>query len=97
MKLRIGLPNTVAHEADRRLMLEWARLAEEAQPGSTSSGRPTSRTTTRGIRRREDSGARKRRCRCDDREEADDDGEDAHLPSVGVPCEGFLIVVLMER
>jgi Luciferase-like monooxygenase len=30
MKLGIGLPNTMAHETDRRLMLEWARLAEEA-------------------------------------------------------------------
>ncbi|MGH2996866.1 MAG: LLM class flavin-dependent oxidoreductase [Gaiellaceae bacterium] len=30
MKLGIGLPNTVAHETDRRLMLEWARLADEA-------------------------------------------------------------------
>ncbi|MGL6279123.1 MAG: LLM class flavin-dependent oxidoreductase [Gaiella sp.] len=30
MKLGIGLPNTLAHETDRRLMLEWARLADEA-------------------------------------------------------------------
>ena len=30
MKLGIGLPNTMAHEADRRLMLDWARLADEA-------------------------------------------------------------------
>jgi alkanesulfonate monooxygenase SsuD/methylene tetrahydromethanopterin reductase-like flavin-dependent oxidoreductase (luciferase family) len=30
MKLGIGLPNTMAHETDRRLMLEWARLADEA-------------------------------------------------------------------
>jgi alkanesulfonate monooxygenase SsuD/methylene tetrahydromethanopterin reductase-like flavin-dependent oxidoreductase (luciferase family) len=30
MKLGIGLPNTMAYEADRRLMLEWARLADEA-------------------------------------------------------------------
>jgi alkanesulfonate monooxygenase SsuD/methylene tetrahydromethanopterin reductase-like flavin-dependent oxidoreductase (luciferase family) len=30
MKLGIGLPNTMAQEADRRLMLEWARLADEA-------------------------------------------------------------------
>jgi alkanesulfonate monooxygenase SsuD/methylene tetrahydromethanopterin reductase-like flavin-dependent oxidoreductase (luciferase family) len=30
MKLGIGLPNTLAHEADRRLMLDWARLADEA-------------------------------------------------------------------
>lgn len=30
MKLGIGLPNTMAHEVDRRLMLDWARLAEEA-------------------------------------------------------------------
>ena len=30
MKLGIGLPNTMAHETDRTLMLEWARLADEA-------------------------------------------------------------------
>jgi alkanesulfonate monooxygenase SsuD/methylene tetrahydromethanopterin reductase-like flavin-dependent oxidoreductase (luciferase family) len=30
MKLGIGLPNTLAHEADRRLMLNWARLADDA-------------------------------------------------------------------
>jgi alkanesulfonate monooxygenase SsuD/methylene tetrahydromethanopterin reductase-like flavin-dependent oxidoreductase (luciferase family) len=30
MKLGIGLPNTLAHEIDRKLMLEWARLADEA-------------------------------------------------------------------
>jgi len=30
MKLGIGLPNTMAFETDRRLMLEWARLAEQA-------------------------------------------------------------------
>jgi alkanesulfonate monooxygenase SsuD/methylene tetrahydromethanopterin reductase-like flavin-dependent oxidoreductase (luciferase family) len=30
MKLGIGLPNTMAHELDRRLMLDWARLADEA-------------------------------------------------------------------
>jgi alkanesulfonate monooxygenase SsuD/methylene tetrahydromethanopterin reductase-like flavin-dependent oxidoreductase (luciferase family) len=30
MKLGIGLPNTMANETDRRLMLEWARLADEA-------------------------------------------------------------------
>ncbi len=30
MKLGIGLPNTMAHEIDRRLMLDWARLADEA-------------------------------------------------------------------
>jgi alkanesulfonate monooxygenase SsuD/methylene tetrahydromethanopterin reductase-like flavin-dependent oxidoreductase (luciferase family) len=30
MKLGIGLPNTMAHETDRRLMLDWARLAEDA-------------------------------------------------------------------
>jgi alkanesulfonate monooxygenase SsuD/methylene tetrahydromethanopterin reductase-like flavin-dependent oxidoreductase (luciferase family) len=30
MKLGIGLPNTLAHETDRALMLDWARLAEEA-------------------------------------------------------------------
>ena len=30
MKLGIGLPNTMAQEADRRLMLEWARIADEA-------------------------------------------------------------------
>lgn len=30
MKLGIGLPNTMAHETDRALMLDWARLAEEA-------------------------------------------------------------------
>lgn len=30
MKLGIGLPNTMAHETDRRLMLDWARVADEA-------------------------------------------------------------------
>lgn len=30
MKLGIGLPNTMAHETDRRLMLDWARQAEQA-------------------------------------------------------------------
>ena len=30
MKLGIGLPNTLAYETDRQLMLDWARLAEEA-------------------------------------------------------------------
>ena len=30
MKLGLGLPNTMAHETDRKLMLEWARLADEA-------------------------------------------------------------------
>jgi alkanesulfonate monooxygenase SsuD/methylene tetrahydromethanopterin reductase-like flavin-dependent oxidoreductase (luciferase family) len=30
MKLGIGLPNTMAYECDRRLMLDWARLADEA-------------------------------------------------------------------
>jgi alkanesulfonate monooxygenase SsuD/methylene tetrahydromethanopterin reductase-like flavin-dependent oxidoreductase (luciferase family) len=30
MKLGIGLPNTMAHEIDRQLMLDWARLADEA-------------------------------------------------------------------
>ena len=30
MKLGIGLPNTMAHEASRELMLDWARLADEA-------------------------------------------------------------------
>ncbi len=30
MKLGIGLPNTLAHETDRRLMLDWARLADQA-------------------------------------------------------------------
>jgi alkanesulfonate monooxygenase SsuD/methylene tetrahydromethanopterin reductase-like flavin-dependent oxidoreductase (luciferase family) len=30
MKLGIGLPNTMASETDRRLMLDWARLADEA-------------------------------------------------------------------
>ena len=30
MKLGIGLPNTMAHETDRVLMLDWARTAEEA-------------------------------------------------------------------
>jgi alkanesulfonate monooxygenase SsuD/methylene tetrahydromethanopterin reductase-like flavin-dependent oxidoreductase (luciferase family) len=30
MKVGIGLPNTMAHETDRELMLEWARLADEA-------------------------------------------------------------------
>jgi alkanesulfonate monooxygenase SsuD/methylene tetrahydromethanopterin reductase-like flavin-dependent oxidoreductase (luciferase family) len=30
MRLGIGLPNTMAHETDRRLMLDWARLADEA-------------------------------------------------------------------
>jgi alkanesulfonate monooxygenase SsuD/methylene tetrahydromethanopterin reductase-like flavin-dependent oxidoreductase (luciferase family) len=31
MKLGIGLPNTLAPEVDRRLMLEWARLADDAR------------------------------------------------------------------
>jgi alkanesulfonate monooxygenase SsuD/methylene tetrahydromethanopterin reductase-like flavin-dependent oxidoreductase (luciferase family) len=30
MKLGIGLPNTMAHDVDRTLMLQWARLADEA-------------------------------------------------------------------
>jgi alkanesulfonate monooxygenase SsuD/methylene tetrahydromethanopterin reductase-like flavin-dependent oxidoreductase (luciferase family) len=30
MKLGIGLPNTMAVETDRKLMLDWARLADEA-------------------------------------------------------------------
>lgn len=30
MNLGIGLPNTMAHETNRRLMLDWARLADEA-------------------------------------------------------------------
>src|SRR5262245_60403458 len=30
MKLGIGLPNTMAHEIDRKLMLDWARLADDA-------------------------------------------------------------------
>ena len=30
MRLGIGLPNTMAHETDRALMLDWARTAEEA-------------------------------------------------------------------
>lgn len=30
MKLGIGLPNTLAYETDRKLLLDWARLAEEA-------------------------------------------------------------------
>lgn len=30
MKLGIGLPNTLAPEVDRRLFLEWARLADQA-------------------------------------------------------------------
>jgi alkanesulfonate monooxygenase SsuD/methylene tetrahydromethanopterin reductase-like flavin-dependent oxidoreductase (luciferase family) len=30
MKLGIGLPNTLANETDRQLMLDWARLADEA-------------------------------------------------------------------
>jgi alkanesulfonate monooxygenase SsuD/methylene tetrahydromethanopterin reductase-like flavin-dependent oxidoreductase (luciferase family) len=30
MKLGIGLPNTLAYETDRQLMLDWARLADEA-------------------------------------------------------------------
>jgi alkanesulfonate monooxygenase SsuD/methylene tetrahydromethanopterin reductase-like flavin-dependent oxidoreductase (luciferase family) len=30
MRLGIGLPNTMAHETDRALMLDWARLAESA-------------------------------------------------------------------
>jgi alkanesulfonate monooxygenase SsuD/methylene tetrahydromethanopterin reductase-like flavin-dependent oxidoreductase (luciferase family) len=30
MKLGIGLPNTMAHDTDRALMLDWARLAEDA-------------------------------------------------------------------
>jgi alkanesulfonate monooxygenase SsuD/methylene tetrahydromethanopterin reductase-like flavin-dependent oxidoreductase (luciferase family) len=30
MKLGIGLPNTMAYHTDRRLMLDWARLADES-------------------------------------------------------------------
>jgi hypothetical protein len=30
LKLGLGLPNTMAHETDRKLMLEWARLVDEA-------------------------------------------------------------------
>jgi alkanesulfonate monooxygenase SsuD/methylene tetrahydromethanopterin reductase-like flavin-dependent oxidoreductase (luciferase family) len=30
VKLGIGLPNTMAHETDRALMLDWARVADEA-------------------------------------------------------------------
>lgn len=30
MNLGIGLPNTMALETDRRLMLDWARVADEA-------------------------------------------------------------------
>jgi alkanesulfonate monooxygenase SsuD/methylene tetrahydromethanopterin reductase-like flavin-dependent oxidoreductase (luciferase family) len=30
LRLGIGLPNTMAHETDRTLMLDWARLAESA-------------------------------------------------------------------
>jgi alkanesulfonate monooxygenase SsuD/methylene tetrahydromethanopterin reductase-like flavin-dependent oxidoreductase (luciferase family) len=30
MKLGIGLPNTMAFDVDRRLMLEWAKLSDEA-------------------------------------------------------------------
>jgi alkanesulfonate monooxygenase SsuD/methylene tetrahydromethanopterin reductase-like flavin-dependent oxidoreductase (luciferase family) len=30
MRLAIGLPNTMAFETDRRLMLDWARLADQA-------------------------------------------------------------------
>src|SRR5436309_351038 len=30
MKLGIGLPNTLAFETDRKLMLEWARMADQA-------------------------------------------------------------------
>src|SRR5262245_32641767 len=30
MKLGIAVPNTLGYEADRRLMLDWARLADEA-------------------------------------------------------------------
>ena len=30
MVIGIGLPNTVPQETDRRLMLEWARLADQA-------------------------------------------------------------------
>jgi alkanesulfonate monooxygenase SsuD/methylene tetrahydromethanopterin reductase-like flavin-dependent oxidoreductase (luciferase family) len=30
VKIGIGLPNTMAHEADRALMLDWARLADQA-------------------------------------------------------------------
>ena len=52
MKLGIGLPNTMAHETDRRLMLEWARLADEAgfellgtidDTASSSADRPSGR------------------------------------------------------
>src|SRR5262245_34444098 len=30
MRLGLGLPNTMAHETDRKLMLDWARLADDA-------------------------------------------------------------------
>jgi alkanesulfonate monooxygenase SsuD/methylene tetrahydromethanopterin reductase-like flavin-dependent oxidoreductase (luciferase family) len=30
VKIGIGLPNTMAHETDRALMLDWARLADQA-------------------------------------------------------------------
>jgi alkanesulfonate monooxygenase SsuD/methylene tetrahydromethanopterin reductase-like flavin-dependent oxidoreductase (luciferase family) len=30
MKLGIGLPNTMAYETDRKLMLDWARLSDDA-------------------------------------------------------------------
>jgi hypothetical protein len=30
MKLGIGLPSTMAHEIDRELVLDWARIADEA-------------------------------------------------------------------
>ena len=36
MKLGIGLPNTMAFETDRRLMLDWARLADEGPFGTLS-------------------------------------------------------------
>ena len=48
MRLGIGLPNTMAHETDRALMLDWARTAEEAGFAYLSTiDKPT---TTRGIR-----------------------------------------------
>lgn len=30
MKLGIGLTNTMAHQTDQGLMLDWARLADDA-------------------------------------------------------------------
>ena len=71
MRLGIGLPNTMAHETGRALMLDWARTAEEAgfaylstidkpnydawDPLVTLAGSPATRSAS-GSRRRSSSG-----------------------------------------